>query len=417
MLSTSLLSVDTSEGVGGSGTGIYSDGVQDVELGLVDGSTADVLDKLTEQARFALELYGADDARYIEIRRRLAQAGTCRTQGLDPAVALIGRVPPVADASGEGPLGLPRPVLLSMGVVAEQGGAFTGSHLATSAQHPAAHDVFTASHLAASTQPASTQPAVTNGVLAGSHLAASTQPSVTNDVLAGSHLAASTQPASTQPAVTNDVLAGSHLAASTQPSVTNDVLAGSHLAASIQPASTQPSVTNDVLAGSHLAASTQLGAANDTTSHLIASTQPVVANEVFSGEHEVPAQVTLVDGGVRGVFLRCHIDGQCDFELPLAFASIDHEDSMIAVTVRKLVHPDCEFGGKAIRLALENARSWKEEIQEAIEEANNKHWGISESFIREEQGRWKEERCYSSSTFYCTRADNAGVVHEHLTAP
>jgi len=263
-----------------------------------------------------------------------------------------------------------------MGVVAEQGGAFTGSHLATSAQHPAAHDVFTASHLAASTQPASTQPAVTN-----------------------------------------DVLAGSHLAASTQPSVTNDVLAGSHLAASIQPASTQPSVTNDVLAGSHLAASTQLGAANDTTSHLIASTQPVVANEVFSGEHEVPAQVTLVDGGVRGVFLRCHIDGQCDFELPLAFASIDHEDSMIAVTVRKLVHPDCEFGGKAIRLALENARSWKEEIQEAIEEANNKHWGISESFIREEQGRWKEERCYSSSTFYCTRADNAGVVHEHLTAP
>ena len=376
MLSTSLLSVDTSEGVGGSGTGIYSDGVQDVELGLVDGSTADVLDKLTEQARFALELYGADDARYIEIRRRLAQAGTCRTQGLDPAVALIGRVPPVADASGEGPLGLPRPVLLSMGVVAEQGGAFTGSHLATSAQHPAAHDVFTASHLAASTQPASTQPAVTN-----------------------------------------DVLAGSHLAASTQPSVTNDVLAGSHLAASIQPASTQPSVTNDVLAGSHLAASTQLGAANDTTSHLIASTQPVVANEVFSGEHEVPAQVTLVDGGVRGVFLRCHIDGQCDFELPLAFASIDHEDSMIAVTVRKLVHPDCEFGGKAIRLALENARSWKEEIQEAIEEANNKHWGISESFIREEQGRWKEERCYSSSTFYCTRADNAGVVHEHLTAP
>jgi hypothetical protein len=376
MLSTSLLSVDTSEGVGGSGTGIYSDGVQDVELGLVDGSTADVLDKLTEQARFALELYGADDARYIEIRRRLAQAGTCRTQGLDPAVALIGRVPPVADASGEGPLGLPRPVLLSMGVVAEQGGAFTGSHLATSAQHPAAHDVFTASHLAASTQPASTQPAVTNGVLAGSHLAASTQPSVTNDVLAGSHLAASTQPASTQPAV-----------------------------------------TNDVLAGSHLAASTQLGAANDTTSHLIASTQPVVANEVFSGEHEVPAQVTLVDGGVRCVFLRCHIDGQCDFELPLAFASIDHEDSMIAVTVRKLVHPDCEFGGKAIRLALENARSWKEEIQEAIEEANNKHWGISESFIREEQGRWKEERCYSSSTFYCTRADNAGVVHEHLTAP
>ena len=41
------------------------------------------------------------------------------------------------------------------------------------------------------------------------------------------------------------------------------------------------------------------------------------------------------------------------------------------------------------------AEAWEREIKQAIEKVNGRHWGISKTFIREQEDRWKAEgvRC------------------------
>ena len=100
-------------------------------------------------------------------------------------------------------------------------------------------------------------------------------------------------------------------------------------------------------------------------------------------------QATLEDRGVRGVFLRCDT-----IELPLALANIQRDGATVTVTVHEGMHPGCEHKGAPIPLAcasVEDADNWQREMQEANEKVERKPWGVSKSFILEQQSHWKAE--------------------------
>ena len=76
------------------------------------------------------------------------------------------------------------------------------------------------------------------------------------------------------------------------------------------------------------------------------------------------ALATLEDRGVRGAVLRCG-----DLELPLAFADIRCEGSMVTVTVHEAVHPGCALKGQAIGFTCASpveAKSWIREMELAV---------------------------------------------------
>ena len=77
-----------------------------------------------------------------------------------------------------------------------------------------------------------------------------------------------------------------------------------------------------------------------------------------------PQQATLEDRGVRGAFLS--YGGK---ELPLAFADIRCEGSMVTVTVHEAVHPGCALKGQAIGFTCASpveAKSWIREMELAV---------------------------------------------------
>jgi hypothetical protein len=72
-------------------------------------------------------------------------------------------------------------------------------------------------------------------------------------------------------------------------------------------------------------------------------------------------------------------------ELPLSFASIERDGPTLTVTVHAAVHPGCGQKGVPIALrcsAAPAAESWQREMERAIEQSNEWHWGISKSFMR-----------------------------------
>jgi hypothetical protein len=110
-------------------------------------------------------------------------------------------------------------------------------------------------------------------------------------------------------------------------------------------------------------------------------------------------EVTLIDCGIRGVMLSYRSTGASEvIELPLSFASIERDGPTLTVTVHAAVHPGCGQKGVPIALrcsAAPAAESWQREMERAIEQSNEWHWGISKSFMREQRERWEAEgqRC------------------------
>lgn len=137
---------------------------------------------------------------------------------------------------------------------------------------------------------------------------------------------------------------------------------------------------------------------DDAVSHLSASTSAVGESRALLDG--APGQATLEDRGVGGAFLSFRSTGTPEtmVELPLSFASIEHDDSSLRIKVHAAVHPGCAFKDVPVSLRCSSsaeARSWHHEIALADEEANGRHWGISKSFMREQRDRWMKEwrRC------------------------
>ena len=102
-------------------------------------------------------------------------------------------------------------------------------------------------------------------------------------------------------------------------------------------------------------------------------------------------QAVLEDCGLRGAILRC----AQDVELPLSHAEIERTGATLTVTVSSAVHPDSPIKGQPLSLTLrggaQETEAWQREIQHAVEQASDRHWGVSKSFIREEYELWRAE--------------------------
>jgi hypothetical protein len=99
-----------------------------------------------------------------------------------------------------------------------------------------------------------------------------------------------------------------------------------------------------------------------------------------------------VNLGIRGPALSCSAGGETTaIELPLSHASISRQDATVSVSVSEAVHPDCAHNGQVISFSCDSAseaESWQVEIEQAMERANSRHWGVSRGFICEERDRW-----------------------------
>ena len=99
---------------------------------------------------------------------------------------------------------------------------------------------------------------------------------------------------------------------------------------------------------------------------------------------------SLEDRGVRGAVLRWQGD-----ELPLTFSDIERDGATLTVTVSAAVHPDFSHKGEPVAIACASpaeAEALWADIAAAVEEVDDKHWGISKSFVREQFDRWEAER-------------------------
>jgi hypothetical protein len=106
-----------------------------------------------------------------------------------------------------------------------------------------------------------------------------------------------------------------------------------------------------------------------------------------------PQPVALVDRGVRGAALSW--DGG---ELPLSFANIDQDDTTLSITVHEAVHPDSVLKGHEISFTCSStseAEQWRQGIQQAVALADGQPWGVSKSFLRDQNEHWQAElaRC------------------------
>ena len=114
---------------------------------------------------------------------------------------------------------------------------------------------------------------------------------------------------------------------------------------------------------------------------------------------QLEQEATLEDRGIRGVVLSYRSGGAAEaVELPLSFANIECAGPTLTVTVHAAVHPGCEQKGTTIPLkcsTASTAESWQHEMERAVEKANERHWGVSKGFMREQRERWKMEgqRC------------------------
>ena len=109
-------------------------------------------------------------------------------------------------------------------------------------------------------------------------------------------------------------------------------------------------------------------------------------------------RAVIEDRGVRGVALSCRSDGELakQIELPLAFANIERDNSTLTITVHKDVHPDSKYKGEPVNFVCPGggleAETWQREMEHAVQTGNEKHWGVSKSFIREQFDKWDAER-------------------------
>lgn len=136
---------------------------------------------------------------------------------------------------------------------------------------------------------------------------------------------------------------------------------------------------------------------------------------------EGSAQAALEDRGVRGAFLSYSSDGTTQqIELPLAFAQIECKGAAVTVTVHKDVHPDCQLGGTPIALTCPGsdgaaaAKAWEREMEQAIKSVNDKPWGVSKSFVREQWEWWTEEgrRCKGMTVYQYFENMGLGKVYD-----
>ena len=100
--------------------------------------------------------------------------------------------------------------------------------------------------------------------------------------------------------------------------------------------------------------------------------------------------VVLEDRGARGVVLSSDAG-----ELPLSFANIEQHEGTLSVTVHEAVHPDAALKGQRVSFTCSDAATaeqWHRDIKQAIKLADSRHWGVSKSFVRDQNDRWEAER-------------------------
>ena len=109
-----------------------------------------------------------------------------------------------------------------------------------------------------------------------------------------------------------------------------------------------------------------------------------------------PRSVTLEDHGVGGTVLSYADSQGLQIALPLSFAKFERVDATLTITVHAAVHPDCPHKGSPMPFTCTGgaaeAEEWQSEIEQAVERGNERHWGVSKSFIREQRDLWEGER-------------------------
>ena len=136
--------------------------------------------------------------------------------------------------------------------------------------------------------------------------------------------------------------------------------------------------------------------------------EPRTVRTTGAGESDgLELLAAIEDRGVRGCVLSCG-----SLELPLFFAEIQREDTIVTVTVHAAVHPDCLQAGVPVAFvcaSLAESESWVREMELAIQQVGSKHWGCSRSFIAEQQERWQAEGVRCSGMTVAQYFDDIGL--------